>query len=253
MPALNEQENVADAVRSTLESFRRHGIDGEVIVINDGSTDHTRDVVAQIMSTHSNVRIINHEKPHGIGKSFLDGVWHSEMDVVVLLPGDNEISADETLSFFRLMKQVDIIVPFVHNVEIREFSRQLTSSAFKFIINRTFGLNLNYTNGAVFYRRVLLTSTKIQSFGFFFQAELLVRLIRKGYLFAEVPTFLSLRKAGRSTAISIPSFLDVAFCFVRLFWDMYRPGTTHQRDKNSLHPATVSARKYALMMESAAE
>ena len=245
MPALNEENNIANAIHSTMASFEKYKIRGDIIVVNDGSTDGTRTVVERIMESCPNLRLVNHESREGIGKSFLDGVRNSVMDVVVLLPGDNELSAEDTLSFFKIMDHVDIIVPFVHNVEVREFSRRLISAVYRFIINKSFALNLNYTNGSVFYRRCILSSTlaQVKSFGFFYQAELLVRLIRKGYLFAEVPNFLSLRKSGRSKAISARSLLDVIRCFLRLFVEMNFL-RSFSRDPNQSHPDSITFKKY---------
>jgi len=92
------------------------------------------------------------------------------------------------------------IIPFIFNAEVRSKGRRLLSSIYRFVINTSFGLNLNYTNGTVIYRRSVLNTVKLNSFGFFYQAELLIKLIRNGYLYAEVPCSLSTRAVGSSKA-----------------------------------------------------
>src|SRR3989339_1368239 len=196
MPALNEETSIRDAVSSSLRSIKKYGIDGEVIVINDGSTDRTRVIVEEMMKGNSSVKLVNHDRPRGIGYSFFDGAKLSDKDVVVMFPGDNENDPDDALSFFGLLENVDIIVPFIHNIEVRDRKRRLISSLYRFIINMSFGINLNYTNGTVFYRRCILKDVEIKSAGFFYQAETLIKVIRKGYLYAEVPNFLSVRGGG---------------------------------------------------------
>lgn len=221
MPALNEESNVKDSIINSLDAMKKHRISGELIVINDGSTDKTREVVEELMMSHPNVRLINHEKPWGIGGSFMDGVKHSQMDVVVMFPGDNENNPDSALEFFHLANHVDVIVPFIANVEIRNRFRRIVSSLYRLIINISFGVTFNYTNGTVFYRRSVITREVLKSHGFFYQAELLIRIIRKGYLFAEVPNIMYERKVGQSKAIRFRSLIHVMKGYLRLLYDIH--------------------------------
>ena len=45
MPALNEENNIGAAIDDTLAAFAAYGVDGELLVINDGSTDATAEIV----------------------------------------------------------------------------------------------------------------------------------------------------------------------------------------------------------------
>ena len=74
MPALNEEKNIEAAINNTLKSFKDFDIKGELIVINDGSTDKTRYLVEDAIKKDSRIRLINHDRPQGIGASFWDGV-----------------------------------------------------------------------------------------------------------------------------------------------------------------------------------
>lgn len=220
MPALNEEDNVCLAVSSTLNAFKKYGIEGEVIAINDGSTDKTREIVERLCGEHKNVLLINHVSPKGIGRSFWEGVKKSVLDVVVLFPADNEVDPEDALQYFSLMEKVDMLVPFFHNTEVRDRARRLISSLYRLIVNISFGTNLNYTNGTVFYRRCVLREVELTSSGFFYQVELLVKLIRKGYLFAEVPNYLGVRTGGKAKAISFKSLRKVIGGYLRLMWDL---------------------------------
>lgn len=221
MPALNEEENITGAIKSTLRSFSMFDIDGEIIVINDGSTDGNRKIVEEFIEKNTRVRLINHEKPCGVGYSFWDGIKNSNKEVVVMFPGDNENDPENAFAFIEFIKKVDIIIPFIHNVEIRDKKRRSISSLYRFIINVSFGINLNYTNGTVFYRKCIFNDVELKSRGFFYQAELLVKLIRKGYLFAEVPNFLSKRSTGKSKAINLKSLLKVIKDYLKLMYELH--------------------------------
>jgi dolichol-phosphate mannosyltransferase len=249
MPALNEENNIEAAINSTLDAFKKHNINGEIIVINDGSTDKTRNLVEEISKHNSRVSVIHHNYPKGIGYSFWEGVKHSTNDVVVMFPGDNENDSDNALEFFYLMQDVDIIVPFIHNIEVRDRFRRLISSIYRFIINMSFGINLNYTNGTVFYRREILDDIELKNYGFFYQAELLIKLIRKGYLFAEIPNYLSTRNSGKSKAVTLKSLFKVMNGYLQLVFDIHIKRIELGRNYGNLNKNSASYRKYIEFQE----
>ena len=183
MPALNEEKNILAAINNTLKSFDDYGINGEIIVINDGSTDNTRYLVEDLIKKDSRIRLINHDRPQGIGASFWDGVDNSNGDMVTMLPGDNENDPWEILRYRRLLEHVDIVIPFVFNKEVRSVFRNALSFIYRFIINTTFLVNFNYTNGTVLYRKSILKELYYRSTGFFFQADILIRTAKRGVSF----------------------------------------------------------------------
>lgn len=221
MPSLNEEQNIRDAMGDTLKAFEDFDIRGEVIVINDGSTDRTEEIVRQAMEGESRIRIINHDSPKGIGASFWDGVDNARGEMVSMFPGDNENDPWETLRYYRLLEHVDMVIPFVFNKEVRSVFRNLLSFFYRFIINTTFLVYFNYTNGTVIYRKSLLQELNTRSTGFFFQTDILIRTAKRGYLFAEVPYRLGMRSSGRSKAVSFPSLIQVMKGYVRLVKDIY--------------------------------
>jgi dolichol-phosphate mannosyltransferase len=222
MPALNEKDNIGEAIDNSLEAIKTFGIDGEIIVVNDGSNDETQKITEEKAVRNKNiVRIIKHDKPMGIGASFWDGVDEANGSVIVMIPGDNENDPKETLRYCMLLEHVDIVIPFIFNREARSAFRNILSLAFRFIINTTFLVNFNYTNGTVLYRKSILKELDYRSNSFFFQTDMLVRAVKKGYLFAEVPYRLGTRKKGPSKAISFPSFLQVVKGYIKLVKDYY--------------------------------
>lgn len=221
MPSLNEEQNITEAIGSTLAAMDLYGIPGEIIVINDGSTDRTAELIAQCMERDSRVRVLHHQTPRGIGASFWDGVDHSDKDVVIMLPGDNENIPEEIFRYYGLLEHVDMVIPFLFNREKRSLFRNALSYAYRFIINTSFFVNLNYTNGTVLYRRSLLQEMPTRSNGFFFQTEILITAIKKGYLFAEVPYRISARAGGKSTAVKFPSFVNVVKGYLALMREVW--------------------------------
>jgi dolichol-phosphate mannosyltransferase len=233
MPALNEEENIRAAIENTMLGMDKYQIPGELIIVNDGSADKTEALVKEAMEMDHRIKMIRHEHPMGIGRSFWDGVDISRGEAIVMLPGDNENNSDEILRYFGLLDHVDIIIPFVFNKNVRSLFRNALSFTYRFIINTTFIVNFNYTNGTVLYRKSVLEALNHQSRGFFFQTDILIRAVKSGYIFAEVPLRLEQRNSGDSKAVSFPSLIQVIRGYIRLFRDIY------------YHPNGKIAAKYA--------
>jgi glycosyltransferase involved in cell wall biosynthesis len=224
MPALNEEKNILAAIRNTLRALEDYGIVGDIIVINDGSTDATAHLVQGVTKEDARVSMITHETPQGVGASFWDGVDGAGGDAIIMLPGDNENDPWEIFRYYALLEHVDMVIPFVYNKEVRSMFRNALSYIYRFIINTTFLVYFNYTNGTVLYRKSILKELNFRNRGFFFQTDILIRLAHKGYLFAEVPYRLGVRGRGVSKAVSFPSLFQVAKGYLRLVNDYYMKG-----------------------------
>jgi len=219
--ALNEQENIIPTINNILKSFVDFNIGGEIVVINDGSTDKTGDLVNSVVERDNRVRILNHDSPRGVGQSFWDGVNIAKGTIVVWMPGDNENDPWEIFRYYNLLEHVDIVIPFIFNKEVRSLFRNALSFVYRFIINTTFAVNFNYTNGTILYRKSILNNFEYRSNGFFFQTDILIRAAKKGFLFAEVPYRLCIREHGVSKAVTFPSLLKVINGYFILVRDFY--------------------------------
>jgi glycosyltransferase involved in cell wall biosynthesis len=221
--ALNEEANIEAAVRHIASAMKDFHIDGEIVLVNDGSTDQTAACMDRAVALYPEIPFqrITHVQPRGIGAAFWEGLGMAHSRFFILLPGDDENDPWEIFRYAKLLEHVDIVIPFIFNREARPLWRNALSFVYRFIINSTFAVNFNYTNGTVLYRTSVLRELDYRSTGFFFQTDILVRSVKKGYLFAEVPYRLGQRKTGRSKAVSFVSFYRVARGYLRLVRDYY--------------------------------
>jgi glycosyltransferase involved in cell wall biosynthesis len=229
MPALNEEKNICSSISNVLDAFEDLDISGEIIVINDGSTDNTAQLIKEKIGNNANISILENEEPRGFGTSFWQGLDNAIHEAVIVIPGDNENDPWEILRYLTLLNHVDIVIPFVFNNEVRPIFRRVLSFLYRLIINITFQTNLNYTNGTVIYRKNILQQLKHRSAGFFFQTDILIRLLKKNYLFVEVPYKLNQREGGVSKAISFPSLFEVLKGYLLLFKDQHIIKSDHDQ------------------------
>jgi glycosyltransferase involved in cell wall biosynthesis len=226
MPALNEEKNIELALLNSLDALDHFDIRGELIAINDGSTDQTEILIKSFLARDPRIRLISHDKPKGVGASFWDG----------------EDVALEIFRYHALLNSVDIVIPFVFNKHVRSAYRNALSWIYRFIINMTFLVNFNYTNGTVMYRKALLDELEFRSSSFFFQTDILVRTVKRSYLFAEVPYRMWMRTQGISKAISFPSLFQVIRGYLRLIRDIYGP--TPKNAPRSHVSSSQTAKRY---------
>jgi dolichol-phosphate mannosyltransferase len=242
MPSLNEEKNIEQAIRRAFNAFDEYEVSGEIIVVNDGSSDSTQDLVEELMKGNPKLSLINHGHALGIGASFWDGIDQAAGIIVSWLPGDNEGDPFEICRYVKLLQHVDIVIPFVYNKEVRSVHRNFLSSIFCFIINSTFRVNFNYTNGTVIFRKSILLGLDYRSKSFFFLTDILVRLVKQGYLFAEVPIRLGTRKAGVSKAVSFPSLVQVFNGYILLLKDCFYL-RKYKKIKKEFDDETITAKR----------
>lgn len=237
MPALNEENNITRAVENVRDCFEHYRISGEIVVVNDGSRDKTGEIAVSMSERHPFIKVLHHKEPHGIGASFWDGVMESCGEIVMMIPGDGENDACEMLRYLPLMDNVDMVIPFAYNKEVRSLRRRLLSAIYRGIINISFGMLLNYMNGTVMYRKCILRDIDLKSMGFFYQTELLIKCIRKGYLYAEVPYALRQRFEGRSKALTLKSILKVKMAYFTTLANVY----LFDRTNKEISPESITA------------
>lgn len=229
MPALNEEENIASAIEDTLEAFAGLDIPAELIVVNDGSSDGTRAIIERYVATDARVSVLHHDRPMGIGRSFWDGKTVARHDLVVMYPGDNEMIAAEMLRYLPLMQHTDVVIPYIVNTTVRSTPRRILSNLYSSLITTLLRIDVRHTNGLVMYRKAVLDEVTLVSDDFLYQTEILAKIIRNGYLYAEVPYYIKPRLAGVSKTRSYGSLTGLARLAIRLSrlaWEVY---TTEKR------------------------
>ena len=221
MTAFNEESNIRNTYTELKKSLNELNITHEIILVNDGSTDNTGKICSEINNDDPNVTFITNDKNIGIGTSFWKAGCDAKGEYVIWFASDGENFSYEILRYVHLLEHVDILVPFAVNKNTRTFSRRLISSIYKLIINFSFRMFLNYTNGSCIYKKSVFITLNLQSKGFFFQTELLVKSIKAGYLYAEIPFFIKKRPSGEASAISFKNLINVTISYFNLFFNYY--------------------------------
>jgi glycosyltransferase involved in cell wall biosynthesis len=109
-PAFNDAESIGKLVTNALEILPRLTDDFEVIVINDGSTDGTVEVLRELEAKHQNLRIIQHEMNKGYGGALQSGFQAAAKDLVFYTDGDAQYDVRELPKLLALLNEKTDVV-----------------------------------------------------------------------------------------------------------------------------------------------
>lgn len=217
IPCYNEEKNIKDVIKKTTRALQKIKISYELIIVNDGSKDNSLRIITNESKINKNVKFINHKINKGFGAAFWSGVDKSCGKNVTLIPGDNENNIDEIIKFFWLLREVDILIPYIINKENRPFLRRIISFFFNKLVNALFIMSLNYSNGTVIYNSDLLKKLKSNTSSFFFQTEILIRAIKSGYIYAEIPVKVNFIDNLNNNALRLSQILKVLKDLIKTF------------------------------------
>lgn len=105
IPAFNEQEGIAEVLDSILQMMKSQGIQGEVIVIDDGSTDQTAEVVKAC-----GVRLVQHDVNRGYGSTLKTGIRHAQYDLMLITDADGTYPVDAIPMLLEAVQGCDMAV-----------------------------------------------------------------------------------------------------------------------------------------------
>jgi glycosyltransferase involved in cell wall biosynthesis len=185
VPALNESLFIEKTVVQITNSIPA-GKTFEIILINDFSSDDTGAIMDNIAINLENTRVIHNQVNMNLGGSYKIGVENALGLYVIMIPGDNSFSSSSINEILEAYDEADIIIPVHKNFkEFRSYSRTFISQLFTFIVNTSFRLNVSYYNGTVLHKRNNLNLISLNSNSFFYQAEAIVKLLKKGNSYVE--------------------------------------------------------------------
>ena len=88
IPTFNEEANIRNIVLAVDAVFRENTLNGQVLVVDDNSSDGTIPAVTDLKRIHPNVDILVRTEDHGLSQSVADGFRHAASEVFVVIDAD---------------------------------------------------------------------------------------------------------------------------------------------------------------------
>lgn len=221
IPALNEEKTLFDSVQNIIKASRIAAVNPiEIIVVNDGSSDGTHDIIEQLKKEFDFIRSIEHAENKGIGSSFLEALHIAKYEKISIFPADNYSSLLLIVNLLKNIHAADFVISYTLNAESRGRLRNALSTIFNLIYMLTFDIHIKYINGSPIYPVKMLRALKLHSKKYSLFAEINVKLLRKGVSFFETEGEMN-PSAVNSSALKIKNFIDIVKTYLSLIFEIY--------------------------------
>jgi hypothetical protein len=188
LPCLNENGSVARVVSEAREALRAAGVEGEVLVADNGSTDGSAEAAAA-----AGARVV-HERRRGYGSAYLAGFSAARGDVIVMADADGSYDLSALPSFLeRIRAGDDVVIGSRFRGEIAPgampwLHRYVGNPILSGLLNRMYRTGVDDAHcGIRAFRRDALPRMRLRMRGMEFASEMVVNAARAGLRIGEVP------------------------------------------------------------------
>jgi dolichol-phosphate mannosyltransferase len=206
IPARDEAANIGPTLDGITARLRREGIDYELIVVDDGSTDGTADEVQRRAGADHRVRLLRNAGRHGFGLAVRCGLDHFEGDAVAVMMADGSDSPEDLVTYYYVLRDR---AECAFGSRFMPGSRVVGYPRLKLVLNRLvntfirllFGLQFNdVTNAFKGYRANVIEGCRpFLSPHFNLTVEIPLKAIVRGYSYEVVPIGWQQRAHGESS------------------------------------------------------
>ncbi|MDP3920181.1 MAG: glycosyltransferase family 2 protein [Candidatus Omnitrophota bacterium] len=249
IPVYNEELNITGVFRDLYQSLEAHrDWRWEVIVIEDGSQDRTREVIQGLAKQYPETQLILHDKNMGYNQSMRDGFRKARGKYFMYVGADEEFDCSEIPSFVAPLlakgdEHADVVLGVRWQRNAYKLHRFFLSVIYIFLLNFLFKLRVNDYNWSQAWKSDLIRNIDIQSKSLFMLPEIIIKAYDLGLKVKEVPSNHRGRKWGKSSLnmrIMSHALLD-AFRFLSLRKSRdYRPSVKPAIVPHTEEPVTIS-------------
>ena len=201
IPVFNE----ATTIRQVLERVRQSTIEKEIIVVDDGSTDGSREILAK--ETDPGTRVFMHEENHGKGAAIRTGLQHATGDYVLIQDADLEYDPGDYESLIKpiLRGKATVVYGsrFLGEHKAMLFWHSVGNRLLTLVTNVLYDTTL--TDMETCYKLIptdLIRTIHLRARRFDFEPEITAKILRSGHRIYEVPISYAGRELSEGKKIT---------------------------------------------------
>lgn len=233
IPAYNEEETLEKVTLSTIEALKRLVKDYELIIVNDGSIDNTREIAERLTANNEKIRVIHHPFNIGFGGSQKSGYTSAKFEYVTLVPADGQFPLSCLEKYLSEIDGVDIVMGQRMNRQ-DSLGRKFNSKIYHTILRRLFNLHFKDIAWVKLFKKDVLNHIPIETRGAFVEAEIVIKAHYLGYKIKEIKVPHAARIAGKAKGDSLIVILGTIFALFRLWYNLNFNKINKKIEKNGL-------------------
>lgn len=191
IPCYNEELVIERSYQRVKETLERQPGRHEILIANDGSTDHSAEILERLASADSSLVFIDYRPNRGMGHACRKMYERASGDIVIQMDADLAVDPAECIPLFvRELREVDCVVGSRYlGVRADYPLRRRIASRGYYLLNRAlFAFRLKDTQSGFFgIRRQVLQELELRADGFEIHVEMFAQLERRGSSVLEVP------------------------------------------------------------------
>ncbi len=231
LPAFNEEANIEAVVQDSLSSLPAFADSYEIIVVDDGSRDRTREIVTRLAAGNDRIRLVSHQHNRGYGAALTSGFDTSTGDFVMFMDADRQFDIRDLRLLVPFASEYDIVAGF--RMERSDpLHRRVLAEMFNVSVRVLFGVHLRDIDCAFkLFRGDLLRGLQLTAPGALINTEIQAKARRQGARLQQVGVHHYPRIAGEATGGSPRVILRAVGETLALWWRMrrYRPSRQTRR------------------------
>lgn len=227
MPAYNEEANIEDTVRASFRALAATGLDGEVVVANDGSTDSTLAILNGLTGEFPNLVVVGHKRNMGYGAALKSAITASSGEYIVTIDSDGQFDIGELASFVGGGLNGTAVITGYRRKKQDTLFRVGANRGLNALISLLFGMSLKDINCAFrLYRADALRSINIESSGYQAPSEIMIKLSDLGCGVREIGVGHLPRRGGKSALRPFRTIAQTSafLIYLKLKLVLYRKG-----------------------------
>ena len=235
-PCYNDAGTIGSLVISAYEVAKSLTYDFEVIVIDDGSEDNSKDVLDSLLKIYNDLKIVYHETNQGYGSVLKSGFKNSSKDFIFYTDGDGQYDVYELRNLYNVM-QDDIDVVNGYKIERNDpLHRKIIGNIYLIIMRILFRFKTRDVDCDFrLIRASAMKNIDLKHKSGVVCLELVKKLEKSGALFVDVPVCHYFRTYGKSQIFNFKRLIIIIFNILILFFDLIKVPNTPRKviDGNS--------------------
>jgi glycosyltransferase involved in cell wall biosynthesis len=199
IPAYNEALNLPKLLPELYQVLSRLAADFEIILIDDGSTDNTQDLVPGLRQAYPKLVTLHNPKNTGYGNCLKTGIALAKYDFFSLVPGNCKFKPEELQILSRAISDFDVVLGY-RTQRADSFKRKLFTRWFKILIKQLFKITFKDIHWVKLYRTAALKALSLKSRSIAVETEITLKLLHSGKTFTEIELSYLPRQQGHSSA-----------------------------------------------------
>jgi glycosyltransferase involved in cell wall biosynthesis len=182
----NEIDNIETCVRGAMRIGNQMGIDYEIVVVDDASTDGCGELADKLAEVYPVIKVIHHPANRKLGGALKTGFANATKQYILYMDSDLPLDFADVCETIPKIGNADMLIDY-RKTRDESLRRKLISKVYNRMICLVFGLKVRDVNFSFkLFKREVYQQIVLEAEGSFIDAELLIEAHKKGYVIREV-------------------------------------------------------------------